>query len=259
MYTVKDRERVRDRLVQMSRADSRLIAGALIGSTAAGGGDRWSDLDLTFGLADDASIEDVLEDWAKRLATEFGAVHLFDLPHLSTIYSVFLLSGNLQVDLSFTPGTKFLGQSLKREVLFGNPLERDAGKPTSAKHFFGLGVVYLLHARACIARGRLWEAEYCISAARDQALTLACLHRGLKTTFGRGFDDLPLETLRPFMGTLVGSLDSRELLQKLTMTVNELLENSVDVRELASKIDPQLREIGSSKDIPEINEVAKIV
>ena len=259
MFDVMERERVRDRLVEMSKSDPRLVAGALIGSTAADGGDRWSDLDLTFGLADNANIEDVLEDWTVRLAKEFVAVHLFDLPYLSTTYRVFLFPGNLQVDLSFTPGKTFLGKGLKRDVLFGNPQERDAPKPTSAQHIFGFAVVHLLHARACIARGRLWEAEYCIGEARNQALTLACLHRGLRTTYGRGFDDLPLETLSPFLGTLVGSLNRRELLQKLRMTVNEVLKNSVDVRELASKIEPQLREIGSSKYIPEINEGAKNV
>jgi len=43
MFTVEERDRVRNRLVEMSRKDPRLVAGALIGSTAAGGGDRWSD------------------------------------------------------------------------------------------------------------------------------------------------------------------------------------------------------------------------
>ena len=246
MFSVEDREQVRDRLVKMSGADPRLVSGALIGSTVGGRGDRWSDLDLTFGLADNASIDDVLDDWTKRLAAEFGAVHLFDLPYLSTMYRVFLLPGNLQVDLSFTPGNKFLGKGLKHDVLFGSPIERDAAAPTSPKQVFGLAVVYLLHARACIARGRLWEAEYCISAARDQALALACLHRGLRTTYGRGFDDLPHDILTPFTGTLVGSLDNRQLLQKIGKTVNELLKNSDDVGELASKIESQLRDIESS-------------
>ena len=63
MFTVEERDRVRNRLVQMSREDPRLVAGALVGSTAAGGGDQWSDLDLTFGLADNAILDDVLADW----------------------------------------------------------------------------------------------------------------------------------------------------------------------------------------------------
>ncbi len=245
MFTVEDRDRVRDRLVQMSCADPRLVAGALIGSTAGGGGDRWSDLDLTFGLADDTIIEDVLADWTTRLVNEFDAVHIFDLPHLSTIYRVFLLPNNLQVDLSFTPGNKFLGKGLKYDLLFGKALERDPAKPASAEQTFGLAVVYLLHAHACIARGRMWEAEYCISAARDQALSLACLHRGLKTSYGRGFDDLPRETLETVTGALVGSLEKTQLIGALGKCVDVLLQNSQDVSELAGRLGPQLRALKS--------------
>jgi len=245
MFTVEERDQVRNRLVQMSHADPRLVAGALVGSTAGGQGDRWSDLDLTFGLADGAAVDDVLADWTDRLANEFQAVHIFDLPHLSTIYRVFLLPNNLQVDLSFTPGNKFLAKGLKYDLLFGNALERDPAKPASAEQTFGLAVVYLLHAHACIARGRMWEAEYCISAARDQALMLACLHRSLKTSYGRGFDDLPREILKPVTGALVGSLEKTELIQALGRSVEVLLQNSQDVSGLAGRLGPQLRELNS--------------
>ena len=247
MFTVEERNRVRDLLVEMGRTDRRLVAGALVGSTAAGGGDRWSDLDLTFGLAGNATLDDVLADWTASLKSQFGAVHLFDLPHLSTMYRVFLLPGNLQVDLSFTPGNKFLGHGLKYDLLFGNPLERQQSKPFSPEHVFGLAVVYLLHACACIARGRMWEAEYSISAARDQALLLACHHRGLKTTYGRGFDDLPPEVLEPFNRALVGSLEKAQLLRVLGRSVDVLLCNSQDVSVLASNLEPQLRELESSQ------------
>ncbi len=247
MFTVEERDRVRNRLVQMSREDPRLVAGALVGSTAAGGGDQWSDLDLTFGLADNAIIDDVVADWTKRLKSQFGAVHLFDLPYLSTMYRVFLLPGNLQVDLSFTPGNEFLARGLRYDLLFGNGLERDQAKPSPPEHVFGLAVVYLLHARACIARRRMWEAEYCISAARDQALSLACQHRGFKTNYGRGFDDLPPETLKPFARTLVGSLERTQLFRALSKTIDELLHNSQDVRELASRLELGLRELALSQ------------
>jgi len=245
MFTVDERDRVRDRIAQMSRADPHLVAGALVGSTAGGRGDRWSDLDLTFGLADGAAIEDVLADWTARLAHEFQAVPIFDLPHLSTVYRVFLLPNNLQVDLSFTPGNKFLGKGLKHDLLFGNAIERDPTKASSAEQTFGLAVVYLLHAHACIARGRMWEAEYCISAARDQALTLACLHRNLKASYGRGFDDLPQDTLKPATEALVGSFEKTQLIRSLGRCVDVLLQNSQDVSELAGRLGPQLRELKS--------------
>ena len=102
-----------------------------------------------------------------------------------------------------------------------------------------------LGARICIVRGRLWQAEYWISAARDQALSLACRHRSLATSYGRAFDDLPIEILEPFTEALVGSLDRGRLLQALGRTVDGLLRNSQDVRELAAKLEGQLRELAS--------------
>jgi hypothetical protein len=243
MFSVEDRERIRNRIVKMSREDPHLVSGALIGSTVGGGGDRWSDLDLTFGLADNSSLEEVLAYWTHRMESEFGAVHLFDLPNLTTLYRVFLLPGNLQVDLSFTPGNKFLGKGLKHELLFGNADEREPAALPQSKQVFGLAVVYLLHARACIERKRFWEAEYCISAARNQALILECLSHGLRTSYGRGYDDLPPETLKTFSKMLVRALDKSHLLQALGETLDGLLKSSQNVGEVVLKIRSQLREI----------------
>lgn len=246
MFTVEERNRVHDRLVQMGRADRRLVAGALVGGSAAGGGDRWSDLDLTFGLADDATLDDVLADWTTRLQGEFNAVHLFDLPYQSTLYRVFLLPGNLQVDLSFTPRAEFGALGPRFELLFGSATKMSHPPPPTPQHLFGLAVHHLVRARICIERGRLWQAEYWISAARDQALSLACNHRGLKTSYAGGFDDLPAEILEPFTETLVDSLERGQLLQTLGRTADGLLRNSQDVRELAARLEVQLRELSSN-------------
>src|SRR5947209_7157960 len=99
--------------------------------------------------------------------------------------------------------------------------------------------------RRGIARGRMLEAEHFINAAREQALSLACLHRGLKTSYGRGFDDLPPETLEPVTGALVGSLEKTQLILALGRSVDALLQNSIDVSELAGRLGPQLRELKS--------------
>jgi hypothetical protein len=243
MFTVEERNRVRERLVEMGRADRRLVAGALIGASVAGSGDRWSDLDLTFGLADDVTLADVLVDWTTRLQREFNAVHLFDLPYQSTMYRVFLLPGHLQVELSFTPRVEFGVLGPRFELLFGTAMKRGQAPPPSPPHLGGLAVHHLVRARICIERGRLWQAEYWISAARNQALSLACLHGDLPIRYGRGFDDLPAEILESFTEALVGSLDPGRLFQALGRTVDGLLRNSQDVRELASRLEVQLREL----------------
>ena len=245
MFTVDERDHVRDRVLEMAQADGRLVAGALVGSTAAGS-DRWSDLDLTFGLADHADVSDVLADWTARLQHEFQAVHLFDVSSQSTVYRVFLLPGNLQADLSFTPRAEFGARGPNFTLLFGNAVEGHQTSQPSPEHLFGLAVHHLVRARICIERNRLWQAEYWISAARDYALSLACHHRGLNTSHGRGFDDLPGEVLRSFTETLVCSPDREGLLQALGRTIDGLLRNSQDVYELASKLEGRLHELNST-------------
>lgn len=245
MFTVEYRTRVRTKLLDMARADPRLIAGAEVGSMALGKGDRWSDLDLTLGLAPDTEVGDILADWTRRLEHEFDAVHLFDLPFLSTVYRVLLFPGNLQVDLSFTPGAEFGALGPKFTLLFGKAVDRDHVPPPSSRQIFGLGVHHAVRARICVERGRWWEAEYLISGVRDEALSLACRRRGLPARYGRGYDDLPAEVRGSFHDALVRSIDRDELLRALGAAIDALLRESDEVRELASKVEADLRQLVS--------------
>ena len=86
MFTVAERDAVRDRVLELAAADPRVVAGAVVGSLALGDGDRWSDLDLTFAVAGDALVADVLGDWTERIAADLNATPLFDLPSGPTIY-----------------------------------------------------------------------------------------------------------------------------------------------------------------------------
>jgi len=84
-------------VLQLAESDVRVVAGATVGSLALSEGDRWSDLDLTFAVANDLPILGVLEDWTHNLVNEFDAVQLFDLPSGASIYRVFLIPDCLQV------------------------------------------------------------------------------------------------------------------------------------------------------------------
>jgi hypothetical protein len=243
MFSIEDRNLVRDHVLQLATSDARVVAGALVGSLALGDGDRWSDLDLTFAVADDFSIFDVLKDWTRDIVKNFDAAHLFDLPSGASIYRVFLLPGCLQFDLSFTPASNFGATGPKFRLLFGTAVEKSFAQPSSAQELFGYAVHHALRARFCIVRGRYWHAEYWISGARDYALSLACRRRGLPTYHGRGFDDLPTEVLDVFNNTLVTSLDRDELLHALSCVINGLFNEVDEVRELATKVEPRLREL----------------
>jgi hypothetical protein len=241
MFTVMERDRIRDRLLQLARADARIVAGAVVGSLALDEGDRWSDLDLTFAVAEDAPVSGVLDDWTHRLAEEFDAAHLFDLPSGASIYRVFLLPGCLQFDLSFTPAPAFGATGPKFRLLFGGSVEKPFTPPPPAHELFGYAVHHALRARFCIERGRTWQAEYWIGGVRDYALSLACRRRGLPARNGRGFDDLPPEALAPFSQALAVSLERGELLRALGCAIEGLLGESDEVQALAAKVAPQLR------------------
>jgi hypothetical protein len=70
VFTVQERDRVRDQVLELARNDSRVVAGAEVGSLALGGGDRWSDLDLTFGVTDGSALTEVLDQDVQRLYSE---------------------------------------------------------------------------------------------------------------------------------------------------------------------------------------------
>jgi hypothetical protein len=246
MFSVGERDAVRDHVLRIAASDPRVVAGAVVGSLAGGDGDRWSDLDLTFAVADEVIVDDVLGDWTRHISADLDGVVLFDLPSGDTIYRVFLLPGCLQVDLSFTPASRFGAAGPRFRLLFGRAHPRPHTPPSAAEDLFGWAVAYARAARACIERGRWWQAEHCISAIRDNALALACLRRDLPARFGRGFDDLPAEVLRTFEGALVPSLTREALFGGLRVSVEGLLRGSAevaDVAELAAKTAPSLREL----------------
>jgi hypothetical protein len=247
VFSIDDRNRLRDRVLDMASSDPRAIAGAVLGSLAHGEGDRWSDLDLMFGVADDVPVTEVLEDWTRAVVREFDATRLFDLSSGPITYRVFLLPSSLELDLSFTPASKFGAGGPKFRLLFGEAVEQPYGSPPPAHELFGYGVHHALHARACIERGRYWQAEYWISALRDHALALACRSRGLDGDYGRDFDQLPPDVLEPFRDALVRSLEPSHLRRALGNAVAALLRESDEARDMAERVERQLRELASER------------
>jgi hypothetical protein len=240
VFAVEDRRRAHERVLALAVNDARVVAGAVVGSLALADGDPWSDLDLTFGVADGVSVGDVLEDWSRTVEAELGGVRLFDLPSGPSIYRVFLLPGCLQFDLSFTPASEFGATSPKFRLLFGVAVEREPPPQPKADELFGYAVHHALRARFSIERGRWWLADYWTTNVRNYALSLACLEHGLPAHYGRGFDDLPAGVLARFDGAIVRSLDRGELLRSLRAAVDGLLHVA---GERGDAVAPQLREL----------------
>ena len=238
---MEQRDALRRRVLRLAEADERVVAGAVVGSLAVDGADRFSDLDLTFGIAAPVPVADVLDDWTRTLIGELEAVHLVDLERGPTIYRVFLLPDALQFDLSMTPAPQFRPAGPRFRLLFGETAPKEVSTPhvtgdlfiatpPVAGSIFGWGVIYALHARACIERGRVWQAEHYVGAVRDHALSLACLLRGLPAVQARSYDDLPAESLARFEAAHVGAVDPATLRSALAASVGALLREGARAR-----------------------------
>ena len=231
MFTAEQRDALRERLLRLAEEDDRVVAGAAVGSLAVDAGDRFSDLDLTFAIADHVPVADVLADWTRTLVDELDAVPLTDLERGPTTYRVFLLPDALQFDLSLTPAARFRPAGPRFRLLFGVTAgDAEVPKPPVAGDLFGWGVIYALHSRACIERRRLWQAEHYVGAVRDHALSLACLRQGLPAVQARGYDDLPADTLVRFDDAHVVAVEPEALRKALAASVLALVYEGVEAR-----------------------------
>jgi len=231
VFTVEQRDALRERVLRVADEDERVVAGAAVGSLASGGGDRHSDLDLTFAVVDEVPISDVLDDWTRMLVDEADAVHLVDLARGPTTYRVFLLPDLLQFDLSLTPAGQFRAAGPRFRLLFGETAgDAVLPAPPAGEDLFGWGVVYALHARTCIERGRVWQAEHYVGAVRDHALSLACLREGLPAVQARGYDDLPGRVHTRFEETHVASVEPGALRRALAASVDALVNEGSEAR-----------------------------
>jgi hypothetical protein len=235
MFTPEERDGLRSELLERAARDQRISGAAITGSAAAGREDGWSDIDLAFGVSDAGEMQNVLADWTAYMYHRHLALHHLDVIAGAWVYRVFLLPSTLQIDLAFVPATEFRALATTFRLVFGKANEARQIPPPPLQDIVGFGWLYALHARSCIARGKLWQAEYMISGMRDSALALASIRHGLPAVHGRGMDLLPSEVATQFEGALVRQLDAAELWRAFRVAIHGLLS---EIR----SIDPELAE-----------------
>jgi len=256
VYSPAERSELRDALVAAARADERLSGVAVFGSAALGQEDRWSDVDLAFGVTDSEQLSTALAGWTASMYSGHGAVHHVDVMAGDSVYRVFLLSNTLQVDLAFSPAKAFGARGPKFRLLSGSAADWQPAPPTEPQPLIGMGWLHALHARSALARGRRWQAEYMISGVRDHALALACLRYGLATAQGRGVDHLPKPLLTAYEDSLIRSVEIPELQRAFGASVDHLLQEAREAdATLADRLAVPVSEIASSipNDDPERN------
>jgi hypothetical protein len=251
MFTPEDRVRLRSSLLELARNDVRITGAAITGSAADSREDEWSDVDLAFGVRGAVGLPSVLTDWTAHMYDQHLALHHVDVLAGAWTYRVFLLANTLQVDLAFVVETEFRALAPTFRLAFGNAKEPRYSSPPQAGAIIGMAWLYALHARSCIARRRLWQAEYMISGVRDNALALACIRHGLPTAHGRGLDLLPAAEAAPFEDSLVRQIDVAELSRAFKSVIRGLLhEIRTADAELAGRLEAVLTRLTEAPGQP---------
>lgn len=243
MFTSEFREKVREEIIANAKLDGRISSAAEVGSYARNAQDRWSDIDLTFGFDDTVSIDTILNSWTEYVSSQFSGVPILDIQRGKTIYRVFILPGCLQVDLSFTPQTGFGSAGPDFMLHYGRQDKNTQITPPNAAELYGYMVHHLVRVRICIERNRLWQAEFWLNEARNYALKLCCLFRGLKTDHGRGFDDLPSDILEPYKNSFVKQPTREEITKGLSVILSQLDNISPEVNLLNGRLRKQLLDL----------------
>jgi pimeloyl-ACP methyl ester carboxylesterase len=254
VFTSDQREAVRKRLLELAETDPRITGAAVTGSAADGREDRWSDIDLFFGVADHVALAAVVADWSGHLYRELGALHHFELTASAAVYRAFLLPSCLEVDLGFTPAERFGPVGRHFRAVFGEAAQPPLVTPPDPGHLIGLAWHRVLHARSCIERHKPWQAEYWISGIRDQTLALACLRLGKPTDYAKGADALPSAVTGELEAALVRSLEPDELRRALRVAAARLIpELYATDPDQARRLEGPIRELADVPDEPALN------
>ena len=252
MFTPEERARMRTELLELAGRDARVSGTAITGSHAAGREDRWSDIDLAFGVSDAAQVEAVFADFTAVMYERYRALHHLDMTAGAWIYRVFFLPGTLQVDLAFVGSEEFRPLGATFQLVSGTAKPMQAMPAADPKSIIGMAWLYALHARSCIVRGKSWQAEYIISAVRDHALMLACVRMGLPSAYGRGMDQLSEAVKAQMAGALVRSFEREELWRAFRAAVRGLLSEARHAdAEFAARIEGELRELCAEGGVAE--------
>jgi hypothetical protein len=252
MFTPKQRDQVRDRVLDFAKSDPRVTGGALTGSASVSAHDQWSDIDVAFGIADGNNLAEVLDEWSAFFEREYGVVHHWDMSAGPTQFRVFLLPSGLEVDIGLVPEHEFGSRGPTFRALFGTAGKFDPPSPPDPRFLIGLAWHHVIHAHSSIERGKRWRAEYWISALRDHTLELACLRLGENAFYARGFDRLPASMTDPVADALVRSLDESELRRALA-AATACFTSELEAWDpaLCARLKPLLQEFGTPQSLTE--------
>jgi|WetSurSiteA1Bulk_404760.scaffolds.fasta_scaffold11372_5 hypothetical protein len=224
LFTDIERNILLECVTKIAQSDNRVSGGALVGSFASNEIDRYSDIDITFGIKPEFEPLSVLNEWTISLKSEIEIVDYFDVKRDSAIYRVILFSNGLEIDLSVVPKIDYGPISPNFKLLFGEAINRTNFLEQPLRTLIGWGWHHVLHANSAIKRLNLWQAEYWLSSLRNYIISMKCMRLGLPSAHARGADRINNFDKKVLESTLIQTLELKELYKVLMILANEYIK-----------------------------------
>ena len=227
MFTHSERQGILQQLVQSLKDDNRIVGIVLVGSTAVGFADEYSDIDLIAVVDSQQSTERTFREWVSRLDSDLAPIHRFVASFDEhNFLAGFLLPGCLEIDFGVVNFDALIAKRGRWKVVYdttGRIEEKLRSswdkRPQENIHEAGRELAsvwhYVIQTVISVQRKQLWRALHNLEEVRNRGLHLAGLRRGLVVSHFREIDQLPSEIKREFEQTLVHSVTAEEILRAL--------------------------------------------
>ena len=252
-FSPLERQQFLDQLHNELSQDPRIVGAVLIGSSAVGFADRFSDIDITGVVADGVDAKKVFEDWVSKIRSLRPVIRNFSSqPSPDVWLAGFLFEDYLELDISFQEANKLNAHKEKWKVMFDRSGELEERMKTSwenrlvspiiERYIFLLNDIwyYIVHTVVCSVRGHSIRASYYLNYVRDFCVRLAGLLADVETSESRQAHLLPADFKDQLQGTLISSFEQTEL-QRALQVGYELFFR------LAAEMDRRLGENHSSR------------
>lgn len=231
-YSENDRNIILGKVSEWLEKHKSVLAVILVGSGAKGFRDRFSDIDFTAALDDNADIDGFLSEYQEYLSSEFDVMINNRVP--CRPLAVAVLDNLLEIDISavFLHELRAVRESWKvlrdrsgqaesiMQRTWNERMSADMSKRVDSE-FNGAAWGfwhYLIYAATAVKRGDLWRACWEIQYVRDMIVELTGLQSGLEAKRYRDVKTFPAKTLARLEKTFPAGFTQRQFARALKET-----------------------------------------
>jgi predicted nucleotidyltransferase len=228
LFTPEERQRVLENLLNALQTDNRIAGVLIVGSSAVGFEDIYSDIDLSVVVSEKKNVFPVFSEWREKITKLFPVIHCFEATFgPNNFLHGFLLDGFLELDIGFLCLANLSAKRERWKVAFDHSgriedimqssWENKPQQDIQADYLSRINSIwhYITHVIIALKRGQPWRAFHYLEVIRNRTIEVAGLRRGLDTGHFRQVDQMPENLLSELQQTLVSNLDAGDIMAAL--------------------------------------------